>query len=62
MKTKADAQAQLQRHGVPLGEDFHRFNSDMVERILAAADAHGYRKSRSATGSRARMFYEYANR
>lgn len=61
-KTKHDAQEQLSRHGVPMGEDFHTLSSAVVERIIAAADAHGYRKSPSANGSRARMFYEYANR
>jgi hypothetical protein len=56
------ARERLRQRGVPLDEDFHTLDSDTVERILAAADEHGYRKPRNAPGSRARMFYEYANR
>jgi len=62
MKTKQDAREQLRRFGAPLGRDFHTLNWEEVDRVVNAADAHGYRKSRNAPGSRARMFYEYANR
>ncbi len=62
MKTKHDARERLREHGVSLDCNFFALDMDTKERIVAAADAHGYRKSKSANGSRARMFYEYANR
>lgn len=52
----------LRNHGVPLGADFHRLSSATVEGVVAAADAYHYRKPRNAPGSRARMFYQFANR
>jgi hypothetical protein len=61
-KTKQDAREQLKAHGVPLDQNFFGLSFDMKERILAAAKAHGYRASKSANGSTARCFYEYANR
>lgn len=61
-KNKGDARQQLSNHGVPLNQDYHTLDIDTVERIIVAADKHGYRKSKNANGSRARMFYEYANK
>lgn len=61
-KTKADARQHLSNRGVPLGQDYHRLNWDMKERIADAAKAHGYRKPKNANGSTARCFYEYCNR
>lgn len=60
--SKQSARECLRGYGVPLGEDFHKLDSDTVERIIAAADAYGYRKPKNAPGSRARMFYQFANR
>lgn len=56
------ARERLINHGVQLGEDFHTLSWDQVARIITAADEHRYRKPKNANGSRARMFYEYANR
>lgn len=47
---------------IPLGNDFHTLRTSEVESVLNAADAHGYRKPKSANGSRARGFYEYLMR
>lgn len=52
----------LRSHGVPLGEDFHRLPSSTVDKIVDAANEYRYRKPRNANGSRARCFYEFANR
>lgn len=62
MKTKADAREHCRQYHVPMGRDFHTLSSREVENVIAAADAHGYRKPPNAPGSRARMFYEYVNR
>lgn len=42
---------------IPLNRDFHSLDHDTVERIVAAADAHKYRKPKNANGSRARYFH-----
>lgn len=39
------------------GRDFHTLSFSDVERVLAAADQVGYRRSRNANGSRARYFH-----
>lgn len=62
MSHQDEARQQLKNHGVPLGQDFHQLDSETVQGVIDAADAHRYRKSKNAPGSRARMFYEYANR
>lgn len=49
-------------HNIPLGVDFHTLASDVVHRILDAADARKYRKPKTANGSRARYFYAMLNR
>lgn len=60
--SKSTARELLSAHGVPLGEDFHRLPSSVVDGIVAAAEAYGYRKPRNANGSKARYFYAFANR
>lgn len=42
--------------------DFHALQSEFVDRLVAAADARGYRKPRNANGSRARCFHAYLMR
>lgn len=42
---------------IPLHADFHMLSSEIVDRILIAAKAYGYRKPKSANGSPARYFY-----
>lgn len=59
---KVLARQLLRDRGVPLGADFHQLDSDTVERIIDAANTLHYRTPRHAPGSRARMFYQYANR
>lgn len=62
-KAKACAAKQLLRSaGVPMGRDFHSLSSGEVDKVVTAAKAVGYRKSKSAPGSTGRMFYEYVNR
>ena len=45
-----------------LGQDFHALRSEQVDAILAKAKEVGYRKSRSAPGSTARMFFQSLSR
>lgn len=44
------------------GADFHTLSSSQVDELLAEANKIGYRKSKSAPGSRGRMFYQYLQR
>lgn len=62
MKTKQDARERLREFGVPLDQNFFTLSWEHKEGILQAAKKHGYRKSKNANGSTARMFYEYANK
>jgi len=48
--------------GIPLGRDFHGLSSEIVGRVIAAADSWHYREPASANGSRARYFYAYLQR
>lgn len=50
------------RYGIPLGEDFHTLRSEVVDRVIAAADEWKYRKPATANGSRGRYFYALLNR
>ncbi len=52
----------LSRVGIPRGEDFHVLSSSKVDHLLTEARRVGYRKSRSAPGSRGRMFHQYLQR
>jgi hypothetical protein len=56
------AKALLFARGVSLNADFHALRSSDVDIVLAVAKAAGYRKSKNAPGSRARMFYSYLAR
>lgn len=62
MKGKRIARELLASHGVPLDENYHKLSSTIVEGIVEAAKAYGYRKPKNANGSRARCFYEFANK
>ena len=44
------------------GKDYHTLRSSQVDMVVAAAKLYGYRKSPSASGSTARMFWEYLQR
>jgi hypothetical protein len=54
-----EAKRLLQARGVDLSEDFHALRSSDVSIVLDVAKAAGYRKSKSAPGSKARMFFSY---
>ncbi len=59
---REDAYSILQQCGAPIGEDFHRLPSSVVERLLERAKAWKYRTPRNANGSRARYFHAYLER
>jgi hypothetical protein len=60
--TRSEARDILQRCKVAIGSDFHRLDSETVERLLSEADARGYRKPKNANGSRGRYFHAYVDR
>ena len=59
---REDAYSILQQCGAPVGKDFHRLPSSVVERLLERAKAWKYRTPRNANGSRARCFHDYLQR
>lgn len=59
-KSRESARSVLSTYRVPLDRNFFSFSSSEVEDIVKAAKAYGYRKSKNAPGSTARMFYRYA--
>lgn len=56
------AKTMLRARGVDLNADFHALSRSDVDTVLDVAKAAGYRKSKSAPGSRARMFFQYVSR
>lgn len=54
-----DAKRMLIARGVDMKEDFHALPSSQVDIVLDVAKAAGYRKSKSAPGSKARMFFSF---
>ena len=52
----------LKAHGINFDQDFHALPSSKVSLIVDEAKATGYRKSKSAPGSRARMYFQYLSR
>lgn len=48
----------LRSHGVDFGADFHALPRSQVDRVLDAAKLVKYRKSKTAPGSRARMYFQ----
>lgn len=59
---KAELLAATESAGVPLGYDFHELRSTHVEELVRIAKAFGYRASKGAPGSTARMLYQYLNK
>jgi len=57
-----DAKAMLQKDGIDFSRDFHELPSSDVSRIVDAARSSGYRKSKTAPGSRGRMYYQLLQR
>lgn len=65
MSKRLDRQAALNLatcYRFPLSKDWHALSTDEQDGVLAAADAHGYRKPRNANGSRGRYFHGYVRR
>jgi len=48
--------------GIDFSQDFHQLPRSAVDLILDGARATGYRKSKGAPGSTARMYFQYLNR
>jgi hypothetical protein len=53
------ARAMLEAAGVDFRKDFHALSSADVDLILEAAKLAGYRKSKGAPGSTARMYFQH---
>jgi hypothetical protein len=60
--SRADACNILARVGVQAAEDFHALSTSKVSALVDEARRVGYRKSKSAPGSRGRMFHQYLQR
>ena len=59
---KDEAMRICAQFNIPKGDNFHVFNSDIVARIIEAADSRKYRAPKNANGSRARYFYAMLTR
>jgi hypothetical protein len=59
--TKPEAEAALEKSG-SRGVDFHTLRSDQVQRLHDFAKELGYRKSKTAPGSTARMFHQHLHK
>lgn len=57
-----EAKRRLEAAGVDFTRDFHTLSSREVDLILEVARAAGYRKSKGAPGSTARMYFQYMSR
>lgn len=60
--TPRQAKEMLIADGIDFRNDFHVLSSSAVSRIVDVAKAAGYRKSKNAPGSTARMYYQYLSR
>lgn len=57
--TPHDAVAIFNALGIKEDEDFHVLHSSKVDGLVTEARARGYRKSKDAPGSTARMYHAY---
>jgi hypothetical protein len=57
--TPQQARSMLEAAGVDFRKDFHALSSADVDLILETAQLAGYRKSKSAPGSTARMYFQH---
>ena len=57
-----EAKQLVRSDGIDFRRDFHELSSSEVQRILEIARLAGYRKSKNAPGSTARMYFQYLNR
>ena len=60
--TPKQAKALLIADGMDFQQDFHVLGSSAVQALADVAKLTGYRKSKNAPGSTARMFYQYLSR
>ncbi len=60
--TPQQAKALLIAAGVDFRKDFHALDSSTVSLIADTAKLAGYRKSKGAPGSTARMYFQYLDR
>jgi hypothetical protein len=57
-----EAKQRLEAAGIDFSRDFHTLPSREVDLVLDAARTAGYRKSKGAPGSTARMYFQYLSR
>lgn len=57
-----EAKQLIQSDGIDFQRDFFQLSSSEVQRVLEVAKLAGYRKSKNAPGSTARMYYQYLSR
>lgn len=57
-----EAKQRLKTAGIDFSNDFHQLPRSQVQLILDTARAAGYRKSKGAPGSTARMYFQYLSR
>lgn len=59
---RVSACALLRNLDIPRDADFFELRSSKVDELLNAANRYGYRKPKSASGSRGRYFFEFVKR
>lgn len=57
-----ETKQRLEAAGINFSRDFHTLPSREVDLVLGAAHTAGYRKSKGAPGSTARMYFQYLSR
>ena len=57
-----EAKRLIESDGIDFRRDFFQLSSSEVQRVLEVAKLAGYRKSKSAPGSTARMYFQYLSR
>lgn len=57
-----EAKRLLQSDDIDFRRDFHELSSEEVQRVLEVAHLAGYRKRKDASGSTARMYFQYLGR
>ena len=57
-----EAKQLIRSDGIDFSRDFFQLSSSEVQRVLEVAKLAGYRKSKNAPGSTARMYYQYLRR
>lgn len=60
--TPQEAKRLIESDGIDFRRDFHELSSSEVQRVLEVAKLAGYRKSKNAPGSTARMYFQYLDR